>query len=48
MNDGSSDGTGYLAKEAGAFVVRHDVNRGYDQTLNSGLYMLINLVMSML
>jgi glycosyltransferase involved in cell wall biosynthesis len=36
VDDGSSDGTGYLAKEAGAFVVKHDVNRGYDQTLNSG------------
>jgi glycosyltransferase involved in cell wall biosynthesis len=36
VDDGSSDGTGYLAQEAGAFVVRHDVNRGYDQTLNSG------------
>ena len=36
VDDGSSDGTGYLAKEAGAFVVRHNVNLGYDQTLNSG------------
>jgi glycosyltransferase involved in cell wall biosynthesis len=36
VDDGSTDGTGNLAKEAGAFVVRYDVNRGYDQTLNSG------------
>ena len=38
VDDGSSDGTGDLAREAGAHVVRHDANRGYDQTLNSGFF----------
>lgn len=36
VDDGSSDGTGAAAREAGAEVVRHDVNRGYDGALNSG------------
>ncbi len=36
VDDGSSDGTGDLAKAAGAHLVRHDANCGYDQTLNSG------------
>ena len=38
VDDGSGDGTGDLAREAGAHVVRHNTNRGYDQTLNSGFY----------
>jgi glycosyltransferase involved in cell wall biosynthesis len=36
VDDGSSDKTGELAATAGATVVRHEVNRGYDQALNSG------------
>lgn len=36
VDDGSSDGTGNLAKNAGAKVVSHDTNHGYDQALNSG------------
>lgn len=38
VDDASSDGTGDLAREAGAHVLRHDTNRGYDQTLNSGFF----------
>jgi glycosyltransferase involved in cell wall biosynthesis len=36
VDDGSSDKTGELAATAGAIVVRHKKNRGYDQALNSG------------
>lgn len=36
VDDGSSDGTGALATAAGAVVVRHDANRGYDKALDSG------------
>lgn len=36
VDDGSSDDTGALARAAGAELVRHDVNRGYDGALNSG------------
>ena len=36
VDDGSSDETGALSIAAGASVVKHDVNRGYDQALNSG------------
>jgi glycosyltransferase involved in cell wall biosynthesis len=36
VDDGSSDGTGDLAKATGACLVRHAANCGYDQTLNSG------------
>lgn len=36
VDDGSADETGKLAAAAGATVVRHAVNRGYDQALNSG------------
>ena len=37
VDDGSSDGTGELARAAGALVVTHEVNRGYDEALASGL-----------
>jgi glycosyltransferase involved in cell wall biosynthesis len=37
VDDGSIDGTGELARAAGAVGVRHDVRRGYDEALNSGL-----------
>lgn len=36
VDDGSGDETGQLAAAAGARVVRHDANRGYDHALNSG------------
>lgn len=36
VDDGSDDDTGKLAMGAGAEVIRHDVNCGYDQALNSG------------
>lgn len=37
VDDGSTDGTGSLASVAGAVVVSHVVNRGYDRALESGL-----------
>jgi glycosyltransferase involved in cell wall biosynthesis len=37
VDDGSTDGTGELARAAGAFVVTHAVNQGYDKALESGL-----------
>ena len=37
VNDGSSDNTEQLACAAGALVVLHEVNRGYDHALASGL-----------
>lgn len=36
VDDGSSDDTGAIAANAGAQVVRHDRNRGYDRALDSG------------
>ncbi len=36
VDDGSSDATGEIARSAGASVVRHSANRGYDDALNSG------------
>jgi glycosyltransferase involved in cell wall biosynthesis len=36
VDDGSTDDTAELAKRAGAVVVSHDRNRGYDAALNSG------------
>jgi glycosyltransferase involved in cell wall biosynthesis len=36
VNDASTDNTGQLAKEAGAVVVSHNENKGYDGALNSG------------
>ena len=36
VDDGSSDNTGELATKAGAIVVVHDKNQGYDAALNSG------------
>jgi glycosyltransferase involved in cell wall biosynthesis len=36
VDDGSSDDTGALATEAGAVVVRQEVNRGYDAALARG------------
>lgn len=37
VDDGSIDGTGSLAISAGAVVVTHKTNRGYDRALESGL-----------
>jgi glycosyltransferase involved in cell wall biosynthesis len=36
VDDGSRDGTGELAAAAGAQVVRHPSNQGYDSAINSG------------
>jgi glycosyltransferase involved in cell wall biosynthesis len=36
VDDGSTDGTAELARLAGATVVRHERNLGYDAALNSG------------
>jgi glycosyltransferase involved in cell wall biosynthesis len=36
VDDGSTDGTADAAAEAGATVVRHEANRGYDAALASG------------
>jgi glycosyltransferase involved in cell wall biosynthesis len=41
VDDGSTDNTGDLARGAGANVVTHDCNRGYDQALESGLFWAI-------
>ena len=36
VNDGSTDNTAKLAEQAGAVVVSHEINRGYDAALNAG------------
>ena len=36
VDDGSTDGTARLAQAAGALIVRHERNRGYDGALDSG------------
>ena len=36
VDDGSTDATAELAKQSGAVVVSHSINRGYDGALNSG------------
>jgi glycosyltransferase involved in cell wall biosynthesis len=36
VDDGSSDGTGDVAREQGAIVIRHDANRGKGGALKSG------------
>lgn len=36
VDDGSTDGTGKIALEAGAVLVSHGENKGYDFALNSG------------
>lgn len=43
VDDGSKDETAILATRAGAVVVKHDVNRGYDAALESGLFRAIEL-----
>ncbi|HMO05325.1 MAG TPA: glycosyltransferase family 2 protein [Kiritimatiellia bacterium] len=37
VDDGSTDGTGDAAREAGARVIRHEVCRGYGSSLKSGV-----------
>jgi glycosyltransferase involved in cell wall biosynthesis len=36
VDDGSDDSTSSVASAAGAIVVRHEFNQGYDKALNSG------------
>ena len=36
VNDGSSDGTGFVARKMGVPLVSHEKNQGYDSALNSG------------
>ncbi|MCP9904870.1 glycosyltransferase family 2 protein [Cyanobium sp. BA5m-10] len=36
VDDGSGDATAQVARDAGAIVVSHACNQGYDQALNSG------------
>ncbi|HVA65307.1 MAG TPA: glycosyltransferase family 2 protein [Elusimicrobiota bacterium] len=37
VDDGSSDGTGEAARQAGAIVLRHAANKGYGRALMSGI-----------
>jgi len=41
VDDGSTDDTSQLANRAGAIVVRHPLNQGYDKALESGLFKAI-------
>jgi len=43
VDDGSTDETASLARAAGAEVVVHDVNQGYEGALNSGFTQAANL-----
>jgi glycosyltransferase involved in cell wall biosynthesis len=43
VDDGSSDETARLAKRAGATVVSHALNQGYDAALQRGLFKAIEL-----
>lgn len=43
VDDASTDGTSELAQAAGAQVVRHKTNEGYDRALNSGFEKALNL-----
>jgi glycosyltransferase involved in cell wall biosynthesis len=43
VDDGSSDNTAMLARAAGAYVVSHTENRGYDCALETGLLTAIAL-----
>ena len=43
VDDGSDDDTAMIAKHAGAFVVQHPYNIGYDGALNSGFEKAITL-----
>ena len=41
VDDGSADYTGQLARNAGAIVITHEINCGYDAALASGLSLAI-------
>jgi glycosyltransferase involved in cell wall biosynthesis len=43
VDDGSSDDTALLAAQAGAVVVSHSNNQGYDAALQTGLFKAIDL-----
>jgi glycosyltransferase involved in cell wall biosynthesis len=43
VDDASTDSTADIARTAGATVVRHDQNRGYDGALASGLHAALEL-----
>lgn len=43
VNDGSIDNTADIAKQAGAAVVTHKKNMGYDSALNSGFRLAADL-----
>jgi glycosyltransferase involved in cell wall biosynthesis len=43
VDDGSTDNTASLARQAGAVVVSHENNRGYDAALNSGFEKAVEL-----
>jgi glycosyltransferase involved in cell wall biosynthesis len=43
VDDGSSDQTAVLARNAGADVVIHSINKGYDKALEAGLFRAIEL-----
>jgi glycosyltransferase involved in cell wall biosynthesis len=42
IDDGSTDNTAQLASSAGAVVVRHKENKGYEQALSTGIEIAIN------
>lgn len=42
VDDGSTDDTSLLASKAGALVVRHSVNKGYDAALDTGIRTALN------
>jgi len=43
VDDGSNDETACIAKNAGAIVIRHSSNQGYDRALASGLQKAIDI-----
>jgi glycosyltransferase involved in cell wall biosynthesis len=43
VDDGSDDETAHLARQAGAIVVSHSNNRGYDAAIQTGLFKAIEL-----
>lgn len=43
VDDGSKDSTRQMALEAGAHVISHKVNRGYDEALNTGFKYALSL-----
>jgi len=38
VDDGSTDETAIIARRAGAFVIMHEVNKGYEQALATGIH----------